>query len=114
MAGAIVLIGAHGHPEDRRDGETQVLRLAPGDFPVAPVETGGDAPGWIHRHRAALTPDGIVVTGGKIAPGFRDRTARHRLDLSTWTWHRLDLIRVDPAGHRTDTAATTGPRGGAP
>ena len=82
----ILLIGSLGYPEARRDGDTQVLRLDLGDFSIAPVETQGEKPGWIHRHKAELTDAGIRVTGGKIEPGYRDRTETHLLDLSTWIW----------------------------
>ena len=27
--------------------------------------------------------------GGKIEPGYRDRTEAHLLDPTDWTWHRL-------------------------
>ena len=86
---AILLIGALGYPEDRREGETQVLRLDLDDFSIRPVETRGENPGWIHGHTTERTDAGLRVTGGKIEPGYRDRTEAHLLDPTDWTWHRL-------------------------
>ena len=52
----------------RRFGETQVHRLDTRTLRIEPVETTGDAPGWIHRHRAALIGEGAIrIWGGTVA-----------------------------------------------
>lgn len=85
----ILLIGNLGYPQDRREGETQVLRLNLSDFSIERVETTGDKPGWVYRHSARLEGGHILVTGGKTEPGHRDRDAVHRLDLATMTWQAV-------------------------
>jgi hypothetical protein len=90
LGDAILLIGNLGYAEDRREGETQVMRLSLGDFSIAPVETTGDNPGWIDRHRAVLEGGQIVVSGGKVEPGYRDLEGRWALDLNGWRWSRLE------------------------
>lgn len=84
----ILLIGSLGYPHDRREGETQVLRLNLSDFSIEPLTTKGDAPGWIHGHEARLDGTRIVITGGKTEPGFRDSQSAFALDLATLTWTR--------------------------
>lgn len=85
----IWLIGSLGYPENRRNGQTQVLRLNTMSFAVTPVQTSGSGPGWIHGHRAALTEDGILVTGGKIEPGYEDNDSTFLLNLETLTWSQI-------------------------
>lgn len=85
----IWLIGCLGGPEQVNDKQTQVLRLSTLDFSITPVETGGVSPGWIHRHRSVLTKDGILVTGGKIEPGYRDNTSTFVLNLGTLVWQNI-------------------------
>ena len=55
----------------------------------SPVETSGDNPGWINRHKAVLDGKRIVVTGGKIEPGYRDNPDTFVLSLNDMVWHRL-------------------------
>lgn len=90
----IWLIGCLGYPEQRDDTQTQVLRLSTLNFSIAPVETRGVSPGWIHRHRSVLTEDGILVTGGKIEPGYRDNNSTFSLNLETLVWRE-----VSDSGH---------------
>lgn len=91
----IYLIGSAGYYRDRRYGTTQVYRLDIDSLAVEPVETAGDPPGWINRHRATLVGDRIEVSGGKVcfwADGeerYEDNPGRHVLDLATGTWSRL-------------------------
>jgi len=84
----IWLIGSLSYPERRQEGTAQVLRLDLNDFSIHAVETAGDNPGWIHRHRAALDRDKIIVAGGKIEPGFRDNEETYLLDLKTLIWKK--------------------------
>ncbi|APZ53409.1 hypothetical protein [Salipiger abyssi] len=82
----IWLIGCLGYPEQRKDNQTQVLRLSTLDFSVMPVEISGESPGWIHRHRSILTADGILVIGGKVAPDYLDNHTTWLLNLQTLAW----------------------------
>ena len=72
------------------------------------VETRGDQPGWIHRHKARLEGRSrIVVSGGQIERGSETPSAENiddwSLDLSTGGWTRISdrnwpqwtLIRAD-------------------
>jgi hypothetical protein len=89
----IWLIGSLSYPELRQEGLTQVLILDLSDFSIHPVETSGDAPGWISRHRAVLDADNIILTGGKIDPGYRDNEQMYFLDLKTFCWKKERLRR---------------------
>ena len=84
----ILLIGTLGYSDKRIEGVTQVLRLSLADFSIAPVETTGDNPGWIHRHDALLDRGRIVITGGKTEPGYRDNIETFTLDLTSMVWSR--------------------------
>ncbi|MEP1698829.1 MAG: hypothetical protein ABJJ69_20055 [Paracoccaceae bacterium] len=85
----IWLIGCLGYPEQRKDDQTQVLCLNTEDFSISTVPTSGHAPGWLHGHRSALTAKGIVVTGGKIEPGYRDNEATFLLNTETLCWSEM-------------------------
>lgn len=85
----IWLIGCLGYPEQRNDPQTQVLRLSTLDFSVTPVKTSGATPGWLHGHRSVLTENGILVTGGKIEPGYRDNQSTFSLNLDTLVWREV-------------------------
>jgi len=66
--GFIYAIGSLGYRGTRRFGETPVCRLNVRTFQMEPLETTGDNPGWIYKHRATLTADWqIVVSGGLVA-----------------------------------------------
>ncbi|MES0862121.1 hypothetical protein ABLN87_07160 [Ruegeria sp. SCPT10] len=85
----IWLIGSLGYPENRRKGQTQVLRLNTINFSITPMQTSGSGPGWIHRHRAVLTEGGILVIGGKIEPGYEDNDSTFLLNLETLNWSEV-------------------------
>ena len=85
---AIWIIGALGYPGQRQHGQTQVLRLELSDFSIHRVQTDGMNPGWINRHRAELNGRHIVVTGGKVEPGYADLEGVYVLDLDTLAWQR--------------------------
>ncbi|MDC0718097.1 hypothetical protein [Nannocystis bainbridge] len=91
----IILIGSIGYQNERRPGHTQVLALDLGTFAITTIPTGGEMPGWIHGHGAALTDDGraIVVQRGKLELGGDTSLVENiddwRLDLDTWQWQRL-------------------------
>lgn len=114
VGNTIFIIGCLGHPEQRVAGSTPVFRLALDTMTVAPVETKGETPGWIHRHSAELAEDGstIVVRGGEVWLG-NDRTTQENIDawslsvasgrwtrLSTLDWQRWTIVRVDRKRNR--------------
>lgn len=86
----IWLIGTLSYPENRKYCQTQVLRLSVRDFSITPVKTHGKSPGWIHRHRAVLRSKEILITGGKIEPGYVDNPSTFSLDLNTLTWRTIE------------------------
>ena len=85
----ILIIGNLGYRGQRQEGVTQVLRLDLNTWRVRRVETTGDSPGWISRHTAVLQADEIIVSGGKIEPGYRDFEAVHALDPRKMRWRRI-------------------------
>ncbi|MEM6330024.1 MAG: ankyrin repeat domain-containing protein [Planctomycetota bacterium] len=92
----VYLIGCLGYPEDRRPGFTPVFRLRLDDWGIECVETHGEMPGWIFRHRAAFDPDANVirVSGGSVATSAglpaEDQLSSGvaELDLTTLRWRR--------------------------
>jgi hypothetical protein len=92
---AIFIVGNLGYPEQRRAGHTPVFRLNRQTFAMEQIETSGDAPGWIHRHTATLTPDQqhIRLTGGKVHLGenrsLTENIDEWQLNLAEWRWERL-------------------------
>jgi len=85
---SILLIGNLGYQQNRSEGVTQVLRLMLDDFSIHRVETTGQNPGWINRHTAHLDANAIIVSGGKVEPGYRDLEGRFILDIRTMVWSR--------------------------
>ena len=106
---AIILIGNLGYTKDRRYGQTQVLRLELDTWRISAIETFGDAPGWINKHQAELSPDHseIRITGGKIDRGNETSLieniddwvlniqSRHWQRLTRRQWTRFVLYRKD-------------------
>jgi len=85
----IWLIGSLGYTDRRDTNQTQVLRLSLNDFSMARIATTGETPGWIHRHDAERVGDDILVSGGKVEPGYRDLEGIFALDLPTRVWRRV-------------------------
>ncbi len=111
---AIFIVGRLGYPEQRDPGRTPVFRLALDTMAITPVETSGDAPGWLQRHSAELADDGraIIVRGGELWLGDR-RTLQENIDswsldvtsgcwtrLSTLDWQRWTMVRIDRKRNR--------------
>jgi hypothetical protein len=106
---SILIIGCFGYPEQRMAGHTPVYKLALDTMTIAPVETSGEAPGWIQRHTAELSDDGrtIILRGGEIWRGdkrsMQENIDSWSLDVTTgrWTrltaldWQRWTMLRVD-------------------
>lgn len=95
--GFIYVIGSLGYCGTRRFGETPVCRLNVSTFQMEPLETTGDAPGWIYKHRATLSPNRqIVVSGGLVATltaGKEEHSQNagiYALSLDTLTWTKQE------------------------
>lgn len=91
----IYIIGCLGYPEQRRVGFTPVFQLTVDTWKITAVETGGEMPGWIHRHTAVYDqPKNVIrVTGGEEhflnnegQPDLRPNAATYVLDLSSFQW----------------------------
>lgn len=105
----IVMIGCLGYPPDRRSGITQVLTLDCADWHIERIETHEQGPGWLHEHRAQLSPDGqsIILQGGRIDRCDGEELVENiddwRLWLREWRWERLTTRRWQRFEvHRTD------------
>jgi ankyrin repeat protein len=88
----IYIVGNLGYMGERRHGTTQVYRLEVNTLAIEPVETFGNSPGWIGKHRAKLIGNGIEITGGNVC-GQADGTEtyeknhdRYVLDVQSMTW----------------------------
>ena len=85
----IWLIGCLGYHERRKENHTQVLCLSTADFSISSAATTGETPGWIFGHRATLTEQGIVITGGKTDPEYEDNESTYLLNLKTLVWTKI-------------------------
>ncbi len=64
---SIYIIGSLGYQGTRQFGTTPIYRLDTKTFRMTKVDAGGEAPGWIYKHRATLRgSEEIVVSGGTI------------------------------------------------
>lgn len=89
----IYIIGSLGYPEDRILNVCPVYRLNIHSFQIEKVETTGDDPGRIHRHRAWLVSENeIGVADGGLTAENQKFDARHAasvLNLETFKWSKL-------------------------
>lgn len=87
---AIWIIGNTGYTTSRVVAHTPVFRLSLTDFSIHKVDTTGDAPGWISRHKAHESNGRITLSGGVIWDGsnFVDNDAAFILDVATSHWMR--------------------------
>ncbi|MDF2444817.1 MAG: Ankyrin [Moraxellaceae bacterium] len=89
------LIGRIGYYGTRRYGHTPVYRLDIRSWRMEEVQTTGDMPGWIYRHRATLMGEHeIRVEGGTVVlqqdgeESHVGNSACHVLDLRTLCWRK--------------------------
>lgn len=86
----IYLIGSLGYQGARQFGQTPVYALDTRTLHIERIETDGDAPGWIYRHRARrISSHEIRVFGGKTATmrrGEEQHNPNHRVFV-------LDVLR---------------------
>jgi ankyrin repeat protein len=99
----IYLIGSLGYYGTRQYGKTPVYRLDTKTFRIKRVETAGEMPGWIYRHRAIqLTPHEICVLGGKILTWDNDKEVLADndkcfiLDIRQIAWRRYKANGLAP------------------
>jgi hypothetical protein len=89
IGGHIYLIGSIGCQGTRRPRVTPVYRLDTVTFKMDCLETSGDNPGWIYRHRAEWVGGNVIrVTGGKVMTkaGGTDNTTAFVLDAASLSW----------------------------
>ena len=92
----IYIIGSLGYQGERRSGAAQVYRLNIETFQMEKVETSGENPGWISRHKAARDGNGgIRIRGGKVwsskwgRESYEDNPGKYILDLNSSVWHKV-------------------------
>ncbi|HSG71527.1 MAG TPA: hypothetical protein VLA12_13985, partial [Planctomycetaceae bacterium] len=94
----IYIIGCLGYLEERQPGFTPVYRLMLESWRIEPVNTSGEMPGWIHKHRARYDPDRNVIriAGGTRhvveedgTPELKDNAHQFELELTQLTWRRI-------------------------
>lgn len=92
----VIIVGCLGYPEQRKQGITPVLALDLATFSISSVVTSGTPPGWIHKHEAVLTDDGvsILIRHGELDRGGKGTSLVENVDdwklhLSDWRWERL-------------------------
>jgi ankyrin repeat protein len=92
----IYIIGNLGYNNARVYGETPVYRLNWHNFEIEKMETRGEKPGWISRHKASYRePSHIYITGGKFftktgeKTDYIDNENSYILDLTKMNWSRV-------------------------
>ncbi len=92
----IYIIGSLGYPEDRKDSEAPVYRLSTVDYRIEKVETTGQGPGRIYKHRAALVGTNVIqieegkrIVFNKSREKHLDNDKIYELNLSTSVWSQL-------------------------
>ena len=97
IGGHIYLIGSVGYLGRRQYGQTPVYRLNVSTFQMEQLETTGDKPGWIYKHRAVPVNDQeIQVTGGKVlasaegAESSSENVAAFILNVETLIWAKAE------------------------
>lgn len=90
----IYIIGNLGYYEIVN--ETPVYRLHIQSFKIEKIETTGEKPGWISRHKARYQkPSKIYITGGKICclvnnkEEYVENLLNYTLDLTTLQWNQV-------------------------
>ena len=64
----IWIIGSLGYAEERGGPDTPIFALDTVTYRIRPIAYPGGSPGWLHKHRAGLLPDGetIEINGGEV------------------------------------------------
>lgn len=97
----IYIIGSLGYKEERQYGITQVYRLESETFKIEKVQTSGESPGWINRHKATYSGDNkICIRSGKVcalkdgSESYTDNSGEYILDLNTLVWQRKKRLNA--------------------
>jgi len=92
----VYIIGSLGYPEDRRPGYTQVFRLELDNLQMERIETSGEMPGWINRHKAVYDGQSLItIKGGKLIiekqgrEEYVDNEHEYSLCLKSLKWRKL-------------------------
>jgi len=93
----IYVIGSLGYFEERRFGDTPVYRVHINTLVIEEVQTSGEKPGWISRHRAIYDGrDTIRICGGKRQAQengiqrYDDNSSEYILNLDSGVWTRVE------------------------
>jgi len=90
----IIIIGSLGYSNERRPGETPVYCLDTRDYRITSIDTTGTKPGWINHHKAEhVESDGkefIVVSKGRLEPGYTKNTNVWELNVSSFEWRKVE------------------------
>ena len=89
----IYIIGNLGYPETRKCGFTPVYRLSTTDYRIEQIDSLGEMPGWIYKHKAVLSDDcQLQISGGLIIKQNGSDDYKNcdifSLDLGTMQWHK--------------------------
>ncbi|MFZ4761628.1 MAG: hypothetical protein ACOYK8_02295 [Alphaproteobacteria bacterium] len=90
----IYIIGNLGYSEDRQPGYTPVYQLDINALKMKKIETRGDLPGWINRHKAYYDGESITIKGEKLivtengAEDYVDNEQEHSLCLKSLVWKK--------------------------
>lgn len=92
---SIYVIGSLGYLGKRRYGETPVYKLDVRSLRIERLDTRGEAPGWVHKHRAAAVSaheiriwGGTVITGSGSEESYEPVVNSFVLDLGRLLWRR--------------------------
>ncbi|HZF54428.1 MAG TPA: ankyrin repeat domain-containing protein [Polyangiaceae bacterium] len=100
---SIYVIGSLGYLGARRYGETPVYRLDVRTLRMDRLDTRGEAPGWVYKHRAAaVSPREIRVWGGTVVTAngseesYEPTPGSFVLDLDRLRWRRESTPEPPP------------------
>jgi hypothetical protein len=92
--GYIYILGGLGYHGTRQFGTTPCYRLNCKTWQMEEVQTTGEKPGWIYKHKCHFRKEALVVSGGKICR-LNDGKEEHdgnaavfTLALATMSWTR--------------------------
>lgn len=92
----IYVIGSLGYAGTRTAGFTPVFVLDTQTFVMRRIDTQGEMPGWIYKHRTIVGSENVlIVRGGKIVRNIGGEEIHaanpheYQLDLTTRIWRRI-------------------------
>lgn len=91
----IYVIGCLGYGGTREQGAASVYRLDTRSLRMERLETSGEGPGWIYKHRASLVDPGVIRVWGGVRADLQTGRESHNpnsdaflLDLDRLRWRR--------------------------